>query len=115
MGCKTSKAKNPVKPNHKESLDYIRRASVNPGNYVAEHTAEDAKFHDLYNVSKVLGEGAFGKVMLAKHNATQRDRAVKEISKEYLSEENKVALINEVRTMQSLDHPNIVRLFEVFD
>mmetsp|Transcript_30643 Transcript_30643/g.55908 ORF Transcript_30643/g.55908 Transcript_30643/m.55908 type:complete len:544 (+) Transcript_30643:45-1676(+) len=64
-----------------------------------------------YELAEKLGAGAFGTVYLGKHRASGAIRAVKTIKKESQRE----ALDNEIKLMKSVDHPNIVRIYEVFE
>ncbi len=41
--------------------------------------------------------------------------AVKIFNKEKMSEEDKISLETEIEILMQIDHPNIVRLLEVFD
>ena len=41
-------------------------------------------------------------------------RAVKIIGKKYLAEDEKKKLLGEIDILKSLDHPNILKLFEFF-
>merc|ERR1719379_500410 len=73
---------------------------------------------DYYNVDKnVIGEGSFGKVSKGSDKTTGVTRAIKAIAFQAkgkkLQEEMK-RLEDEVAVQQALDHPNIVKLYEVF-
>lgn len=48
------------------------------------------------------------------HKETKALRAVKIINKKYLCEEEKAKLLNEIDILKSLDHPNILKLYEFF-
>ena len=63
----------------------------------------------------VLGEGAFGKVQKCENRATGEVRAVKIIDKLNLEESEKIRLKYEIDILKNLSHPNIVRLFEVYE
>ena len=54
-------------------------------------------------------------VKLARHIFTQRDVAVKVIDKMKLDEISKAHLFQEVTCMKSVQHRNVVRLYEVID
>lgn len=71
--------------------------------------------YDNYQVGKALGKGAFGEVFLCKHYDTNEQRAVKWVKKELLNETSHAQIVNEMNILRSLDHPNIVRVFEYFD
>lgn len=67
---------------------------------------------DIYQFSKVIGHGSFGKVYKAKMQGTKELRAIKAIPKEKISDTEQFK--NEVETLKTLDHPNVVKLFETF-
>ncbi|XP_076097810.1 MAP/microtubule affinity-regulating kinase 3-like isoform X4 [Mytilus galloprovincialis] len=66
-----------------------------------------------YRLIKTIGKGNFAKVKLAKHVPTGREVAIKIIDKTQLNPSSLQKLFREVRIMKMLDHPNIVKLFEV--
>jgi serine/threonine protein kinase len=67
-----------------------------------------------YRVEKVLGQGAFGLVYLARDDELQRLVAIKvPHSNRVPSETEARAYLNEARTLATLDHPNIVSVFDV--
>jgi calcium-dependent protein kinase len=65
--------------------------------------------------AKVLGQGSFGMVQQCIHKASGQKRAVKRLSKEKMSAHAKIRLEYEIDTLKNLDHPNILRLYEVFE
>lgn len=68
-----------------------------------------------YKVSKeVIGRGSFGEVRCAQHIATGEMRAIKIIHKESCPRDEQNKILNEIRVMKALDHPNIVRIYEYF-
>lgn len=64
--------------------------------------------------SQILGRGSYGEVRGAKHVPTSSLRAVKIIIKKKFSEKQRHKLIKEVMILKSLDHPNIVKIYEYF-
>ncbi|UJR30790.1 hypothetical protein I4U23_018309 [Adineta vaga] len=68
-----------------------------------------------YRFSKTIGKGNFAKVKLAKHLPTGREVAIKIIDKAQLNPTSLQKLFREVKIMKGLDHPNIVKLFEVIE
>ena len=68
-----------------------------------------------YQIIKTIGKGNFAKVKLAKHLYTGIEVAIKIIDKTPLNEASLKKLMREVRIMKMMDHPNIVKLFEVID
>lgn len=69
-----------------------------------------------YILGKTLGEGEFGKVKLGWKQGGSTSVAVKIIRKEKLNDKTRLEKVNrEVRILQDLDHPNIVRLHEMVE
>ncbi|XP_017327453.1 serine/threonine-protein kinase MARK2 isoform X6 [Ictalurus punctatus] len=68
-----------------------------------------------YRLLKTIGKGNFAKVKLAKHIPTGKEVAVKIIDKTQLNSSSLQKLFREVRIMKLLNHPNIVKLFEVIE
>merc|ERR1712062_214765 len=76
--------------------------------------ASRLKIKDIYRFDAILGSNASGstKVLSAKHRVTGEDVAVKVISKK---EYNPKMLSNEVLILKRLDHPHVVKLFDLFE
>jgi calcium-dependent protein kinase len=70
-----------------------------------------------YKELKKLGSGSFAQVMLCLHLPTHTQRAVKIIKKASIctSQQDSVFILKEFKILRELDHPNIVRCFEVFE
>uniref|UniRef100_A0A224X7R3 MAP/microtubule affinity-regulating kinase 3 n=1 Tax=Panstrongylus lignarius TaxID=156445 RepID=A0A224X7R3_9HEMI len=68
-----------------------------------------------YRLLKTIGKGNFAKVKLAKHVPTGKEVAIKIIDKTQLNPSSLQKLFREVRIMKMLDHPNIVKLFQVIE
>lgn len=72
-------------------------------------------FLGRYRLIKTIGKGNFAKVKLAKHIPTMKEVAIKIIDKTALNPSSLKKLSREVTIMKMLDHPNIVKLYEVID
>lgn len=68
-----------------------------------------------YRLLKQLGAGSFGRVYEAEHILTSQHRAVKEIMKPPDSSAQQSQFLSEVEIMSTLDHPNIVHVYELFE
>lgn len=67
-----------------------------------------------YKLMKKLGQGGMGAVYLAHHMSLERDVALKVMTKELASKPAFVERFKrEARVMAKLDHPNILRCFDV--
>jgi calcium-dependent protein kinase len=76
---------------------------------------KEGSFALEYKMGKVLGEGAYGKVCLISHKKTEIIRAMKMIKKSSMKKEAKQELLMEVSILKMLDHPNIVKLLEIYE
>ncbi|MCI4383545.1 hypothetical protein PGIGA_G00027710 [Pangasianodon gigas] len=97
----------PAKSASRQSLPRCR-------NSVASIT-DDQPHIGNYRLLKTIGKGNFAKVKLARHILTGREVAVKIIDKTQLNPTSLQKLFREVRIMKILNHPNIVKLFEVIE
>mmetsp|Transcript_29057 Transcript_29057/g.66833 ORF Transcript_29057/g.66833 Transcript_29057/m.66833 type:complete len:590 (+) Transcript_29057:80-1849(+) len=61
-----------------------------------------------------LGAGAYGSVFSAKHRKSEKEYAVKVIVKDDAAIKPEM-LASEIALLASLDHPNVVRLYEYFE
>ena len=66
-----------------------------------------------YKFIKELGKGTYGNVFLAENKTTGEQRAIKEIQRSKIKRYDR--FINEVNAMKTLDHPNIIKLFEIYE
>ena len=70
---------------------------------------------DKYEIIKELGEGAFGKVVSAKNKKSGDIRAIKQLSKKKISPEDLERFKREVDVLKTIDHPNIIKLYEIYE
>lgn len=75
----------------------------------------DGKIAGLYDLEETLGSGHFAVVKLARHVFTGEKVAVKVIDETKWDEVSRAHLFQEVRCMKLVQHPNVVRLYEVID
>ncbi|PGH08772.1 CAMK/CAMKL/AMPK protein kinase [Helicocarpus griseus UAMH5409] len=77
-------------------------------------TARDMQRLDQYTTVKILGEGSFGKVKLAVHQASGRQVALKIIPRRKLLSRDMVGRVDrEIQYLQFLRHPHIIKLYTV--
>ncbi|OMJ85801.1 hypothetical protein SteCoe_12794 [Stentor coeruleus] len=86
--------------------------AINPANFIQISTLPITKD---YEIGETLASGSFGEVYIGTHLSTGIKRAIKVI---YIAEPDKndmEKLCEEVSVLKVLDHPNIIRIFEVFN
>ena len=70
--------------------------------------------HD-YKKLQILGEGTFSTVYEAQNRITDIMRAMKIIKRQkHSSEQEKIEITNEINILKTMDHPNIVKIFEFY-
>ena len=73
----------------------------------------DGQITQHYDVLKKIGEGGSAKVYKVKSKNTGEIKAMKQVEKSKLPDVKYFE--TEIKILSLLDHPNIVRLFEVFE
>ena len=63
----------------------------------------------------MIGRGAFATVRLAKHQLTHETVAIKILPMDTYTAQSRQILASESRAMDTADHPNVIRLFQVID
>ncbi|XP_005375847.1 PREDICTED: serine/threonine-protein kinase SIK1 [Chinchilla lanigera] len=69
----------------------------------------------FYDVERTLGKGNFAVVKLARHRVTKTQVAIKIIDKTRLDPSNLDKIYREVQLMKLLNHPHIIRLYQVME
>ena len=70
---------------------------------------------DLYDIQEKIGEGKYASVYKARHKASKRIVAIKILEKENLSSNEFSMIKNEIDILKICQHPNIVKLYDVFE
>lgn len=71
---------------------------------------------EFYGYVELIGKGAFGKVTLGIHKLTGRFVAIKAIDKTYMQDSySRQKVYQEVYILSKIRHPNVIRLYEVFE
>ncbi|CAG8497322.1 9408_t:CDS:10 [Paraglomus brasilianum] len=101
----------------------MAKTILNPPNQFIQQQQQTARGRPVstplpipYRDPETLGEGEFGKVKLGMHADTHEEVAVKLIRKESVESQSRMQKIQrEIGVLQSVMHPNIVKLYDVFE
>lgn len=78
-------------------------------------SAPRQKRRDDFELGKLLGQGAFGQVLQVTDKETNKEYAMKVLSKTHIIKENKMRYVKVERdVMTKLNHPNVTRLLLTF-
>lgn len=66
-------------------------------------------------MGRLLGRGAYGEVKLGVHKSTGNQRAIKQMDKPFMDERTKKKMEDEIKSLSTLDHPNILKMHEYFE
>ena len=83
---------------------------INKESFVSIYKGDITHF---YEIIKKIGEGGYGKIYKVKNKESGDIRAMKQIMKSKIPDIEKFQ--NEIKILSMVDHPNIVRLFEVIE
>jgi len=73
------------------------------------------RIDDAYEIGDEIGRGAFSVVKKGKNKKSGKEVAIKFIEKKFVDKQDLVLLGREIDIMKQLDHPNVLKLFEVFE
>lgn len=83
---------------------------LNKESFILNNEGDIKDYYDFD--TKILGEGTYGVARKATEKSTGALRAVKSIKRTKIR--NYSRFLNEINALKTLDHPNVVKLFEVF-
>lgn len=89
-----------------------QKIQINTQNFVYERKGK--KVEQDYQILQTMGKGAFGEVKKVVQKITKDVRAMKIIKKDCIDDNFMQIFANEVKILRSLDHPNIVKLYEIY-
>lgn len=109
MGLKSHKPK-------KSKKDVPQIGRTRTGILIKKSTMIIQNLRDLedeYEVGDKLGSGSYGIVKMCTHRITGQERAVKIIEKKKIK--NMAQFRTEIKILQTLDHPNVIKMYEFFE
>jgi serine/threonine protein kinase len=83
---------------------------------VKSRAGTELHFHKSYALdTNILGAGAFSTVRIATHNTTKNKYAIKIVDKGKITKTDEVALKDEISVLKELEHPHIIKLYDVYN
>lgn len=79
--------------------------------FIKEREGDVKLFYDFEEPP--IGQGAFGEVFKGTEKKTKEVRAIKKILKSKIK--NPDRFFNEITALKTLDHPNVIKLYELFE
>lgn len=80
-----------------------------------EEEVRDEPIEDVYELGREIGRGGFSIVVEGTQKESGKKYAIKCIKKTMVEGEDIKLLRREIKIMKKVDHPNILKLFEVFE
>ena len=108
------------KANSKYPNTFKHSNTINPENtinltneLIVSQSKQDP--NEDYKKLNFIGEGSFASVYRVQNRITESIRAMKIITKSSTcSEEDEQEIINEINILRTLDHPNVLKIFEFY-
>jgi calcium-dependent protein kinase len=72
-------------------------------------------YYDDFEAFELLGEGTFGQVVRVQHRETGEIYAMKTVTKKERIKDDRKAVSKEIQVLLTLDHPNILKLFDYYE
>ena len=83
---------------------------ISKSHFIGEHIAN---INQSYNFIKELGQGSYGHVLRVQNIATGHIYACKKMNKRKIT--NKARFKTEIDLLRATDHPNIIKLYDIFE
>ena len=83
---------------------------INKSHFIGEHIADIEKYYEFI---KELGKGSYGQVLRCQNKETGEIYACKKMNKKKIK--NKEQFKMEMDVLRATDHPNIVKLYNIFE
>ena len=83
---------------------------ISKSHFIGEHIAD---INQNYNFIKELGQGSYGQVLRCQNIATGNIYACKKMNKRKIT--NKKRFKTEIDLLRATDHPNIIKLYDIYE
>lgn len=95
-----------------QNIVSVTQLRIRPSTFIRERYCLP---NDCYENLGYIGEGSYGMILKVKPNMVNDERAMKIIKKtNVIYNMNEDDLFSEIKILKSLDHPNIIKIYEFF-
>lgn len=101
-------------PRGKNSRAPVTQSNSNTTTIPTKNTKPIEDCYDHVHDGKILGRGQFGEVRKVQRKSDGKEFACKCIQLEKCPEKYRATMMHEAEIAQSLDHPNIAKVYDVF-
>lgn len=116
MGNSCCSRRDMTKPNEKPLIKVNKKLIRRRSSIFDHHITKFSNYKEKYEYLEDLGVGSFGIVKLfCDKNFPNLKYAIKTLEKDLLQLNNLLCLIQEVKILRSVDHPNIIKYFETYE
>ena len=99
---------------NEDTAALVREHSVLPHSGLAKWFFKDEGVEKFYTIAEELGSGSFAVVKKGIRKTDGAEFAIKYIDKTVLKKDDEAMLESECAVLKQVNHPNIVRLFEIY-
>ena len=110
MGCTSSNSKRLLQTRHR--ISSVKEIPIDSSTFVM---LSGKNFQDVYILGKSISSSHNCEIRTVFHRDTREERAVKVYRKEMFSSHSYNKLKEEINIVKNIDHPNIIRFFEIFE
>ena len=89
----------------------MKDLTISSGQFVKEGIGD---LYSNYELCNYIGKGGFGRVYKVRHKLSNQYRAMKIIKCQPSSQNNLITIQKEINILKSLDHPNIIKVYEFY-
>lgn len=112
MGCAPLRKKITVNKNNDDKKDDKLKLVFQSARIIQKHISP----YTFYQEIQYIGEGQYSKVYKVLHKSTNTYRAMKvSYKRDNMTKEDEEIIISEFNILKSLNHPNIVKVYELYD
>lgn len=98
------------------TINNLSDLKFDTSNCILKRHCDPREFYDFDPIDDKIGEGAFGVVYKVQSKKFKFVRAMKKIAKaKLINPGDSESFVNEIKILQKLEHPNVIKIYELFE